>query len=72
MSLGFKQLSIQDEAKLIKSLKKITDVQFERNQRKLFDYVGGEAKAKRFAKMLHTEINVLSLKSIRETKRSDA
>jgi len=65
MSKGFKKPSKKEIEGLLFSLKKLEKYKFKRNVNKVFDYVGGEKKARQLSKRLGIKENIFDFETIR-------
>jgi len=66
MSKGFKKPSKKNVKDLLSSLKKIRKDRFKKNVRKVFDYVGGEKKARILAKKLGIKENLFDYETLKK------
>ena len=66
MSIGFKPPVKSEVNLLLEQLPKLEKWRFERNIKKVFDYVGGEEKARQLIKKLGIGIDIFDIKKLRE------
>ncbi|HBT81559.1 hypothetical protein A2757_01150 [Candidatus Giovannonibacteria bacterium RIFCSPHIGHO2_01_FULL_48_47] len=65
MSQGFKAPSKQEVTKLLSALRKLEKWRYQRNVKKVFDYVGGEKKARNLAAKLGITENIFDFATIK-------
>jgi len=70
MSLGFKPPPKTEVQLLLKHLGKLPKKRFDRNMDKIFDYVGGENKARKLAKKLGVKEDIFNWKTIEKLRRA--
>ncbi|MBI4449530.1 hypothetical protein HY634_00565 [Candidatus Uhrbacteria bacterium] len=68
MSQGFRPPSKQDVEQLLTSLTTIEEWRFDRNVRKVFNYVGGERRARQLVRRLGIRENIFDLKVLRRMR----
>ena len=66
MAKGFKQPPAREVKKLVSLLKKMKKKQFDRNMAKVFNYVGGEAEARKLAKKLGVKVDVFNWRALKK------
>ena len=66
MSIGFKPPKKREVKLLLEQLPKLEKWRFERNVKKVFDYVGGEKKARQLIKRLDIGIDIFDIKKLRK------
>ncbi len=67
MSVGYKPPSAEEVELLAKELPKLEKWRFNRNVKKVFTYVGGEANARKLAKRLGVEADIFNLDELRKS-----
>jgi len=66
MSTGFTPPNKESVALLLKQLSKLEKYRFERNVKKVFEYTGGEKRARQLAKSLGVKINIFNFQRLKE------
>ena len=69
ISAGFKKPSGDEIEILYRQMKKLPKYKFERNKKKVFDYVGGKEKAEKIVKKMGLNEDVFSFGTIRKLRR---
>lgn len=67
ISIGFKPPKKSDVRLLLEQLPQLEKGRFERNVKKVLDYVGGEKNARRLVKKLGIGINIFNMKELRNS-----
>jgi hypothetical protein len=70
MSLGFSAPSKAEIKRLLVKLTEIEEWRFERNVKKVFEYVGGERKARALVKRLGITVNIFDFDALREFRKN--
>lgn len=65
MSVGFSAPSKEEINLLLKQLPNLEHARFERNVKKIWDYVGGEEKARKMVKDLGIDVDVFSEEEVK-------
>lgn len=68
MSKGFKKPSKKEIKALLKALGKLEKWRYEKNVKKVFDYVGGEKAARKLVKSLGIKKDLFNFKTIEELR----
>ncbi len=66
MSIGFTPPAKEGAALLLEQLPKLEKWRFERNVKKVFDYTGGEKRARQLARGLGVEIDIFNFERLKE------
>lgn len=69
ISAGFKKPSKEEIETLYFQMKKLPKYKFERNKKKVFDYVGGREKAEKIVKKMGLNKDVFSFETIQKLRR---
>ncbi len=70
MSQGFLAPTEKEVMELLPALGRLPKYKFERNRKKIFDYVGGEEKARRLARKLGVKQDIFDFETIKKLKKS--